>query len=60
MISKMGVKSLEKFSLSVSLSVADEEDKKVITDFIIKREKELACYVSPIAQNAEIKSLELE
>ena len=51
--------SNEKFSEKVSLSPADEEDKKVITDFIIKREKELAGLISPMAENGELKRSEL-
>jgi len=59
MISKMGSKSLEKFSEKLSLSPADEEDKKIITDFIIKREKELAELISPMAENGELKRSEI-
>ena len=59
MISKMGQKSLEKFSEKVSLSAVEEEDKRVITDMIIKREKELAELISPMAENGELKRSEI-
>ncbi len=59
MISKMGSKSLEKFGEKVSLSAVEEDDKKRITDFIIKREKELAELISPMAENGELKRSEM-
>jgi len=59
MVSKMGIKSLKKFSEKVSLSAANEEDKKVIVDFIIKREKKLAELISPMAENGEFKCSEI-